>query len=137
MVILNEMIHDARIIPLEPRPHVDPKIRQWLGNSRGRWDGDTLVVETTNFSDRTSFRGAREGLHLTERFTRIGPGTLLYEVTVEDPTTWERPWTFALPMNRNNGLVFEYACHEGHYAMVNLLPGARAADAALGAADAR
>ena len=137
VVILNEMIHDARIIPLDGRPHVDPKVRQWLGNSRGRWDGDTLVVETTNFSDRTSFRGARENLHLTERFTRIGPSTLLYEVTVEDPTTFERPWTFALPMNRNDGLVYEYACHEGNYGMVNLLLGARAEDAVLAAADGR
>ncbi|TDI22917.1 MAG: hypothetical protein E2P06_11255 [Acidobacteria bacterium] len=137
VVILNEMIHDARIIPLDGRPHVDGQIRQWLGNSRGRWDGDTLVVETTNFTDRTSFRGAREHLHLTERFTRVGPGTLLYEVTVEDPTTFERPWTFALPMHRNDSLVYEYACHEGNYGMVNLLLGARVEDAALAAADSR
>ena len=137
VVILNEMIHDARIIPIDGGPHVDPKIRQWLGNSRGRWDGDTLVVETTNFSDKTSFRGARESLHLTERFTRIGSATLLYEVTVEDPATWEHPWTFALPMNRNDGLVYEYACHEGNYGMVNLLLGARAEDAVLAAAEAR
>ena len=133
VVILNEMIHDARIIPLDGSPHVDPKIRQWLGNSRGRWDGDTLVVESTNFSDKTSFRGAREHLQLTERFTRVGADTLLYEVTVEDPTTFERPWTFVLPMTRNAGLVYEYACHEGNYGMVNLLRGARVEDAALAA----
>ena len=137
VVILNEMIHDARIVPLDGSPHVDPKIRQWLGNSRGRWDGDTLVVETTNFSGKTSFRGAQEHLHLTERFTRVGPGTLLYEVKVEDPATFERPWTFALPMNRNDGLVYEYACHEGNYGMVNLLLGARAEDAALVAVEGR
>ena len=135
VVILNEMIHDARIIPLDGGPHVDPKIRQWLGNSRGRWDGDTLVVESTNFSDKTSFRGAGEHLHLTERFTRVGAETLLYEVTVKDPTTFERPWTFALPMSRNDGLVYEYACHEGNYGMVNLLLGARVEDATLAAAD--
>ena len=135
VVILNEMIHDARIIPLDGGPHVDPKIRQWLGNSRGRWDGDTLVVESTNFSDKTSFRGAREHLQLTERFTRVGPDTLLYEVTVEDQTTFERPWTFALPMHRNEGLVYEYACHEGNYGMVNLLLGARVEDATLAVAD--
>ena len=131
VVILNEMIHDARIIPLDGRPPVDPKIRQWLGDSRGRWDGDTLVVETTNFTDKTSFRGARENLQLTERFTRIDHDTLLYEVTVEDPTTFERGWTFALPMNRNDGLVYEYACNEGNYGMVNLLRGARAEDQAI------
>ena len=131
VVILNEMIHDARIIPLDGRPPVDPKIRQWLGDSRGRWDGDTLVVETTNFTDKTSFRGARENLQLTERFTRIHHDALLYEVTVEDPTTFERGWTFALPMNRNDGLVYEYACNEGNYGMVNLLRGARAEDQAI------
>ncbi len=134
VVILNEMIHDARIIPLDGRPHVDAKIRQWLGNSRGRWDGDTLVVETANFSDKTSFRGARENLQLTERFTRVASDTLLYEVTVEDPTTFERPWTIVLPMTQNEGLVYEYACHEGNYGMVNLLRGARVEDAALAGA---
>jgi hypothetical protein len=131
------MIHDSRIIPLDGRPPVDPKIRQWLGNSRGRWDGDTLVVETANFSDKTSFRGARENLQLTERYTRVASDTLLYEVTVEDPSTFERPWTFVLPMTRNDGLVYEYACHEGNYGMVNLLRGARAEDAALAGAGAR
>jgi hypothetical protein len=137
VVILNEMIHDARIISLDGRPSVDPKIRQWLGNSRGRWDGDTLVVETANFSDKTSFRGSRENLQLTERFTRVASDTLLYEVTVEDPTTFERPWTFALPMTQNDGLVYEYACHEGNYGMVNLLRGARAEDAAMADGGAR
>ncbi len=137
VVILNEMIHDSRIIPLDGRPPVDPKIRQWLGNSRGRWDGDTLVVETANFSDKTSFRGARENLQLTERYTRVASDTLLYEITVEDPSTFERPWTFVLPMTRNDGLVYEYACHEGNYGMVNLLRGARAEDAALAGAGAR
>ena len=99
--------------------------------------GDTLVVETANFSDKTSFRGARENLLLTERFTRVAADTLLYEVTVEDPMTFERPWTFALPMNRNDGLVYEYACHEGNDSMVSLWRGARAEDAALAAGESR
>ena len=125
VVILNEMVHEARIVPLDGRPHVGQSIRQWNGNSRGRWEGDTLVVETTNFSDRTSYRGSTPGLHVVERFTRVDAETLNYEVTLEDPKTWTRPWTAALAMPKTQGGMFEYACHERNYGMTNLLTGAR------------
>ena len=125
VAILNEMVHEVRLIPLDDRAHVGQAIRQWQGDSRGHWEGDTLVVDTTNFSDRTSFRGARMNLHLVERFTRIGEDTLLYEFTAEDPTTWTRPWTAALPIMKNDADMYEYACHEGNYGMTNLLTGAR------------
>ena len=126
VAILNEMIHEVRMIPLDGRPHVSDTIRQWQGTSTGRWDGDTLVVETINFTDHTNFRGAKENLNLIERFTRIDADTLLYEFTVEDPTTWTRPWSAAVPMVRNDGRMYEYACHEGNYGMVGILAGARA-----------
>ena len=138
VVILNEMVHDARIVPLDGSPHAPDAIRQWTGNSRGRWDGDTLVVETRNFSDRTaSFDpsaltalGTGATLRLTERFTRVGDDALLYEYTVDDPATFTRPFTVALPMRRSAMPLYEYACHEGNYGMVNALSGARAAEAA-------
>ena len=126
VAILNEMIHEVRMIPLDGRPHVSDTIRQWQGTSTGRWDGDTLVVETVNFTDHTNFRGSKENLNLIERFTRIDADTLLYEFTVEDPTTWTRPWSAAVPMVRNVGRMYEYACHEGNYGMVGILAGARA-----------
>ena len=137
VVILIEMVHEARIIPLDGRPHVGLTIRQWLGDSRGRWEGDTLVVETTNFTDKTNFRGAGEGLHLVERFTRVDAKTLDYEFTVDDPTTWTRPWTAAWPLTSLRSAVggldqvevpqmFEYACHEGNYGLAGQLGGARA-----------
>ena len=133
VVIFNEMVHDARIVPLDGRAHLGDDIRQWMGDSRGHWEGDTLVVETTNFSDKTaSFNssvatavGSGATLHLTERFQRVGDDTLLYEFTVDDPTTFTRPFTAALPMKRGDGL-FEYACHEGNYGLFNMLAGARA-----------
>ena len=124
VVILNEMIHDARIVPLDGRPHLPQHVRQWTGSSRGRWDGDTLVVETTNRRD-TSFRGATGALHLTERFTRADANTLVYEVTLDDAATWTQPWTFMVPMAKNSGEVYEYACHEGNYYMGNMLRGTR------------
>ena len=127
VVILNEMIHDARIVPIDGRPDLPPDIRQWTGSSRGYWDGDTLVVETANRRD-SSFRGATRDLHLTERFTRADANTLVYEVTLDDPRTWTRPWTFMVPMVRNEGEVYEYACHEGNYYMANMLHGLRAAE---------
>ncbi len=130
VAILNEMIHDIRIIPLDGRPHLAPGVRQWLGDSRGHWEGDTLVVDTTNFTDKTSFRGSRENLHLIERFTRVDADTLLVEVTIGDPTTFTSPWTYVLPATRNESSVYEYACHEGNYGMVNLLAGARAQEKA-------
>src|SRR5689334_17267797 len=126
VVILNEMIHDARIIPLDGRPHLPSHIRQWMGDSRGRWEGKTLVVDTTNFTGKTNFRGSGEGLHLVERFTRMDAGTLLYEFTVEDPASFTRPWKAAIPMTRTDDLIYEYACHESNYGMFNMLNAARA-----------
>ncbi|MBG99863.1 MAG: hypothetical protein CMN58_05905 [Solibacterales bacterium] len=129
VVILNEMVHDARIVPLDGRPHIPGQIRQWTGSSRGHWDGNTLVVETVNRRD-LSFRGAGQHLYLTERFTRVSDDTLVYEVTLEDPTTWEEPWTFMVPMAKNPGEIYEYACHEGNYYMENMLRGKRAEEEA-------
>ncbi len=130
VVIFNEMINDARIVPLDGRPHLPESIRQWRGDSRGRWDGNALVVDTTNFRDPTNFRGASRNLRLVERFTRVDAETLLYEFTIDDPASWTRPWTVAVPMTRTPGPIFEYACHEGNYGMVNLLAGARAQERA-------
>ena len=126
VVIFNEMIHDARIVPLDGRPHLDDGIRQWMGVSRGHWEGDTLVVETTNFLRETHFQGSSANLHLIERFTRVNEDRLLYEYTVSDPTTFTRPWTVQMPMKRSDANLYEYACHEGNYGMFNLLAGARA-----------
>ena len=130
VAILHEMIHDVRIIPLDGRPHLPQDIRQWLGDGRGHWEGDTLVVETTNFSDKDNFRGSGGNLHLTERFTRTGPDTITYQFTVDDPTTFTRPWQGEVPMTRADGQIFEYACHEGNYALADILRGARAQEAA-------
>ncbi len=130
VAILQEMIHDVRIIPLDGRPHLNPKIRLWMGDSRGHWEGNTLVVDTTNFTNRTNFRGSTENLHVVERFTRIDPDTIRYEFTVEDPATWTRPWTAELPLTKTAGPIFEYACHEGNFGMANTLSGARAAEKA-------
>ncbi len=126
VVILNEMVHDARIVPMDGRLHLPQTIRQWRGDSRGRWEGSTLVVDTTNFTDKTSFRGSGGGLHLVERFTRIDADRLLYEYTVDDPESFERAWSAAVPMTKTRDPMFEYACHEGNYGMFNLLSGARA-----------
>jgi hypothetical protein len=128
-VILQEMIHDARIIPLDGRPHAPANIRKWLGDSRGRWEGDTLVVDTTNFTDKTNFRGSRENLHVVERFTRVDENTIRYEFTVDDPTTWTKPWSAEMPLARDKGPIFEYACHEANYGFANNLRGARAQEA--------
>ena len=126
VVILIEMIHDVRIIPLDGRPHLPQHIRQWLGDSRGRWDGSTLVVDTTNFTDKTHFRGADQNLHLIERFTRVDPNTILYEFTVDDPAAFTKPWKAQAPLTKTPGPMYEYACHEGNYSMLNVLKGARA-----------
>jgi hypothetical protein len=128
VAIVIEMIHDVRIIPIDGSPHLPNSIRLWMGDSRGHWDGNTLVVDTTNFTDKSRFRGADENLHLTERFTRVNPNTVLYEFTVDDPTAFTKPWTAQIPMTKTKGPVFEYACHEGNYAMVDILAGARAAE---------
>jgi hypothetical protein len=125
VAILQEEIHDARIIPLDGRPHVGPKIRQFMGDSRGRWEGDSLVVDTTNFTDRTDFEGSSENLHVIERFKLLDPDTILYEFTVEDPHTWARSWTAQLPITRIPGPIYEFACHEGNYGLANTLKGAR------------
>ena len=117
-----------RTIHMDGRPHLPSHIRQWLGDSVGHWEGDTLVVDTTNFTAKTNFNGSRENLHLVERFTRVAPDMLMYEVTVEDSTVWASPWTIELPLtkidNRQNQ-IFEAACHEGNYAMTGILAGAR------------
>jgi len=126
VVILTEMIHDARIIPLDGRPHAPSGIRQWMGDSRGRWDGHTLVVTTTNFTDKTNIRGSGPNMRLVERFTRVDADTIDYQFTVDDPASFTRSWTAAIPMTKTEGPIFEYACHEGNYGMTNLLRGARA-----------
>jgi hypothetical protein len=129
VALLSEQIHDVRIIPTDGRPHVPPDVRLLLGDSRGHWEGNTLVVDTTNFTDRTRFRGSGEHLHLIEKFTRTGPGSLLYEFTVNDPETFTRPWTAQIPMTTAKGPLFEYACHEGNYGLMGSLAGARAEEA--------
>jgi hypothetical protein len=128
VVILNEMIHDARLIPLDGRPHVSPEVRGWLGDSRGHWDGNTLVVDTTNFISEYSFRGSDANMHLTERFTRVAPDVIQYEFTVDDPTAFTKPWTARIPLRKTAERVYEYACHEGNYALTDILAGARAAE---------
>ena len=133
VVIYNEMVHDARFVPLDGRPHLPGAIRQWMGDSRGRWEGDTLVVETTNFTDRTasflpaitSAVGTGATLTLTERFTRVDRDTLLYEYTVHDPSVFTRDFTAAIPLRRSELPVYEYACHEGNRGLENILAGAR------------
>jgi hypothetical protein len=127
--ILLEMNHDLRVIPIDGPPHPGPKIRQYMGDSRGHWEGKTLVVDTTNFTDKTNFRGASEDLHVTERFTRMDENSILYEFTVEDAKTWDKPWRGELMLAKTEGPLFEFACHEGNYGMPNTLKGARAEEA--------
>src|SRR6266850_4129848 len=126
VVILMEMIHDARIIPLDGRRHVGDNIRQLLGDSVGHWDGDTLVVDTTNYSPKSNFRGSHQNLHVIERFTRVSPNRIDYQITLNDPTTWVMPWTLMIPLKKTNEEIYEYACHESNEAMVGILSGARA-----------
>ena len=140
VVLLNEMVHDARIVPLDGRPHVSHRIRQWQGDPRGFWDGETLVVNSTHFTDKVaSFDkvfwnavGSGESLHLIERFTRVDADTLRYEFTVDDTTTFTQPFTGWIPLRKTEEPLFEYACHEGNYSMVNALAGARAEEQAEG-----
>jgi len=120
-----EMLGGTRVIPTDGRTHIRSGIRQWMGDSVGRWDGDTLVVDTTNFTDKILYRGAAENLHLVERFTRVGPGEIDYRVTIDDPTTFTKPWTLAIPYVNTGEDMFEYACHEGNYGMEGILSGAR------------
>ena len=129
VALLNEMNHNVRFVPLDGRPHVD--LPQWTGDSRGHWDGDTLVIETRQFLRETSFAQGRTGsnLELVERLTRVSEDTLLYEATINDPTVWTSPWTYEVPMVLNDQPIYEYACHEGNYGLTNILAGARAQEA--------
>ncbi|MGA2717277.1 MAG: hypothetical protein ABSG41_29730 [Bryobacteraceae bacterium] len=128
VVIVQEMMHEVRIIPLDGRPHLDPRIRGYMGDSRGHWEGNTLLVDTTNFIGTDNFYGADEAMHLTERLTRIDPNTILYQFTVDDPTAFTRPWSGEMSMTKTSQPVEEYACHEGNYSMSSILAGARAAE---------
>ena len=140
VVLLLEQIHEVRIIPLDGRAHVSPNIRQWMGDSRGHWEGQTLVVDTINFAgkvsalqpwaDFNSVSGSGETLHLVERFTPVDADTIAYQVTVDDPKMYTRPWTVAFPMTKTQDQMYEYACHEGNYGMVGILGGARAEEKA-------
>ena len=137
VVLLSKMFHDARVIPLDGRPHLGQSIRQWMGDSRGRWEGNTLVVDVTNFTDYDvtgfgiNYRGSETlRLHLVERFTRVDADTIDYQFTVDDPTMFTRPWTAAISMAKTQGPIFEYACHEGNYAMMGILSGSRAQEKA-------
>jgi len=137
VAIRYEMIHETRVIPTDGRPHVAPKVRTYMGDARGRWEGNTLVVETTNFTDKTAIGVNGNGtfnsdaLRLVERFTPMSPSAVEWRVTVNDPATWTQPWTFALTLTKDDSQgVFEYACHEGNYAMHNILSAARAEEQA-------
>jgi hypothetical protein len=137
VVLRNEMIHEARVVPLDGRPHPGPAVKLWMGDSRGHWEGDTLVVETTNFDPRTSGAGANgtgrisDALKITERITRVSADLLIWRMTFDDPQTWTRPFTIELPLKRDDNYgMFEYACHEGNYALKNILSGARAEERA-------
>ena len=131
VAIVMEKIHDARIIPLDGSPHPPSNVHEWLGDSRGHWEGDTLVVDSTNYRSN-SFMNASENLHVIERFTRTGPDTLKYEVKIEDPATWTKPWSVMVPMKRTDEAMYEYACHEGNYGLEGILRGARAQEKAAG-----
>ena len=128
IMILTEMVHDARIIRMNSE-HLPKTVRKWMGDSIGRWEGDTLVVETTNFTDKTRFRGATEDMRVIERFTRVAPNALLYQFTIDDPATWARPWTGEYTWPATDKPIYEYACHESNYALENILRGARRREA--------
>jgi hypothetical protein len=126
VAILQEVIHNVRMIPTDGSAHIPAKVREWEGDSRGHWEGDTLVVDTTNFTDKAPFHGSSGYLHVVERFRRVDANTILYQFTVDDPHTWARPWSGEMSMTKIDGPIFEYACHEGNYGMANNLSGARA-----------
>ena len=130
VVIMTEMVNTARIVPLDGRPRLDPDVRQWSGDSRGYWEGDTLVIETRNFDDKRRWRNTTESMRLVERLTRVAADTLTYEFTVTDPETWRSPWTASVPLVLNPEPMFEYACHEGNYSMPGMLAGTRAEEKA-------
>jgi len=125
VMFLVEMIHDARIIPLDGREQADANVRQWMGTSRGHWEGDTLVVETANFNGKNPIRGSTENMRVTERFTRVDDETIIYRFTIDDEIMWTRPWSAELSMKKTIGPLFEHACHEGNYGLYNTLVGAR------------
>ena len=139
VVIKYEMVNETRIIPLATTPHLTPKIREYLGDARGHFDGNTLVVETTNFTDKTAYRGSSENLKLIERFKPIGPNSVEWSVTFDDPHTWAKPWTFAMNLTKvpDSQGPFEYACNEGNYGLHNILTAARAEEAEIKAAAAK
>jgi hypothetical protein len=129
VVMLSEVIHEARVIPLDGRPHLPPGVRRWQGDSRGRWDGHTLVVDTTNFSPKSNFMGSAEHLHVVERFTAAAPDTIDYEITLDDPATWTKAWTALIHLKRSQDKIYEYACHEGNFStLTGILAAARAAE---------
>ena len=136
VMILVEMIHDVRMIPLDGRPHLSENIRQWTGDSRGRWEGETLVVETTNFNGKNPFRGASQNMRVIERFTRVDADTILYKFTVDDELTWAKPWSAEMSVRKTVGPIFEHACHEGNYGLYNTLVGARLEDSKRAAEEA-
>jgi hypothetical protein len=125
VMILFEMGHEVRVIPLDRRPHINREIRQWTGDSRGHWEGDTLVIETTNFNGKNPLRGSSPNMRVIERFTRLDAETMQYRFTVEDESTWTRPWSAEVPFKKTNGPLFEHACHEGNLGLYNTLVGAR------------
>ncbi|HYL35946.1 MAG TPA: hypothetical protein VEV17_08550 [Bryobacteraceae bacterium] len=130
VMFMTEMIHDVRIIPLDGGPHPPAAVQEWMGDSRGHWEGDTLVIDTTNYKPKAFMSASSEKLHVTERFSRSGPETLKYEITINDPETWTKPWSLMIPLQRSADPVYEYACHEGNEGMVGILAGARAEEAA-------
>jgi hypothetical protein len=130
VAIRNEMIHETRVIPLDGRAHVGKSLRAYMGDSRGHWEGDTLVVDTTNYKPRAFMSVSSEKLHVTERFTRTGPEVLKYEITISDPDVWTKPWSLMIPLRRSSLPVYEYACHEGNEGLIGILAGARAQDKA-------
>jgi hypothetical protein len=137
VAITHEMVHETRLVPLDGRAELSPKIRQWFGESRGHWDGDTLVVESQNFSDKTSYRGSGATLHTIERFTRVGKDAIDFRLTVDDPHTFVRPWTVALPMRTSEGDLYEYACSEANVGLYDILEVARDEEKAVAEAAKR
>jgi len=135
VIVMTEMIHDARIIPLTQRPHPSSAVQQWLGDSVGHWEGDTLVVDTTNYKPRSFMSSSSEKLHVIERFSRTGPQSLKYEITIDDPGTWTKPWSLMLPLQQSPNPIYEYACHEGNVGLAGILRGARAEEQAAAAAE--
>ena len=130
LVVLTEMIHDARVIPIDGRPHLPPNIQTWMGDARGHWEGDTLVIDSTNYKPSAFRNVSTEKLHVVERFTRTGPDTLQWQITIDDPGAWTQPWTAMIPLRPTKKAVYEYACHEGNYGLQDILAGARGEDKA-------